>query len=361
MRHLLTSLALFATCAAVGQDVMFAPKVRGILIENNSYFVDFDSQSRIPNWVAYELTAEESSGSAPRRDTFKLDNRVDNCAPASWSGSGYDRGHMKPAADSKSTESEMVSSFYMTNMAPQTPSLNRGKWKSLESSVRSWSKEFGRVYVIAGPSRGTHGHIASGVRVPSHFWKAVLRYTSDTAAVGFIFPNAQSLSGDIAQYRVSIDSIEAFAGIDLFYQLPDDVEYALESDVVTDWNIKKGVGFEQAGLQCKGMASSTGSRCRNYTSYENQFCHLHQAQSGNPIDTGRSQCKGVATSTGKRCRNQTAHQSQYCHVHRSGMNNQFSRGSTGQSQQCSGRAKSTGQRCRLMTKHPSGRCHHHRN
>ena len=56
----------------------------------------------------------------------------------SYRGSGYDRGHLKPAADSKGSMEEMESSFLMTNMAPQTPNLNRGIWKQLEEAVRNW-------------------------------------------------------------------------------------------------------------------------------------------------------------------------------------------------------------------------------
>ena len=358
------TLALCITSSGYAQDALYLPESKGELVENGSYYVDYDSRSRIPFWVAYELTAPESNGTAKRHDVFKLDRRVSNCAPTSWSGSGYDRGHMKPAADSKSTDAEMASSFYMTNMAPQTPSLNRGKWKSLESSVRAWSNDYGHVYVVMGPSRGTKEYIAGGVRVPSHFWKAVLRYTSDTAAVGFIFPNAQSVSGTVADYRVSIDSLESFTGIDLFYQLPDDVEYTAESNVDADWSIKPGGGGGGSSLQCKGVASSTGARCRNFTNYENQFCYLHQSQSDSPVETGRSQCKGKAVSTGKRCKNQTSDPSGFCHFHRPDEHKptrSAPHATSGASRQCSGRAVSTGKRCRLMTKHPSGRCHHHRN
>ena len=94
---------------------------------------------------------------------------------------------MKPAADSRGSAAEMQSSFLMTNMAPQTPALNRGEWKGAEELVRAWSAQYGRVYVVMGPGQASRGTIAGGVRVPTHFWKAVLRYGADTSAVAFVF------------------------------------------------------------------------------------------------------------------------------------------------------------------------------
>ena len=102
--------------------------------------------------VAYELTAQEVQGIVSRSDDFRADPEIitGSAALVDYRGSGYDRGHLAPAADMKWSEEAMSESFYMSNMSPQAPGFNRGIWKSLESRVRSWAVENGTVYVVTG-------------------------------------------------------------------------------------------------------------------------------------------------------------------------------------------------------------------
>lgn len=179
--------------SANAQDDQFAPEHRGTLLTNQSYLVDFDEDSRIAHWVHYELRASESKGSIPRTDDFRWDPRPESSAYAeSYRGSGYDRGHLKPAGDSKTSRSEMSKSFMMTNMIPQTPSLNRGIWRVLEQDIRNWSVKYSVVHVSTGPSLSTKTRIGQGVRVPTACWKAVLRTSPDTSAIAFIMKKPAS-------------------------------------------------------------------------------------------------------------------------------------------------------------------------
>ena len=41
--------------------------------------------------------------------------------------------------------------FYMSNMAPQVPTLNRQSWRMLEEKTRDWVKQFGHAYELTGP------------------------------------------------------------------------------------------------------------------------------------------------------------------------------------------------------------------
>lgn len=284
---LLIVIAVFICGSVRAQDGLFAPEVRGQLLVNPSYLVDFDSSGKIPFWVAYELTAEEASGTVGRSDDFRVDDRVANSAPAKWPGSGYDRGHMKPAADSQGSLEEMRSSFLMTNMAPQTPALNRGEWKGVEELVRAWSAQHGKVYVVMGPGDATRGMLKEGVRIPSHFWKAVLRYGQDTTAVAFLFPNAPEVPGAVADYRVTVDWLESFIGMDLFAPLPDLVEARVESEW-GEWNLKEkaprkeGRGSPNEGdsmavsTRCTGWSKSKGARCSLMTKHPSGRCHHHR-------------------------------------------------------------------------------------
>ena len=96
------------------------------------------------SWVAYVLTREEvESGMINRTDNFRVDTSISTGSAnlADYRGSGYDRGHLAPAGDMKWNATAMSESFLMSNMSPQTPSFNRGIWRSLESRVRVWAIE----------------------------------------------------------------------------------------------------------------------------------------------------------------------------------------------------------------------------
>jgi endonuclease G len=104
-------------------------------------------------WVAYELTEKETDKQYDRTDKFIPDPSVitGSATDSDYSGSGYDRGHLAPAADMGWSSTSMAESFYFSNMSPQVPGFNRGIWKRLEEQVRSWAIEYDTIYVVTGP------------------------------------------------------------------------------------------------------------------------------------------------------------------------------------------------------------------
>jgi len=149
-----------------------------------------------------------------------------------YKGSGYDRGHLAPAADMKYNSVAMSESFYMSNMSPQNPSFNRGIWKRLESLVRGWGEKFDIFVSTAGVlSSDNLGAIGGNrVTIPSKYYKVI--YAPDkNIMIGFLLTNKKQ-SGDLSSYAVSIDKIESLTGIDFFSELPDNIEEELESKVV---------------------------------------------------------------------------------------------------------------------------------
>ena len=105
--------------------------------------VSFNTKHRIPNYVVYELTNTEVEGEEARAKSFRRDENVDNCPePYDYTRSGYDRGHMAPAADMKWDNEAMRESFYMTNICPQKHALNGGGWKRWAIQCRLSAKEW---------------------------------------------------------------------------------------------------------------------------------------------------------------------------------------------------------------------------
>ncbi len=149
-----------------------------------------------------------------------------------YTKSGYDRGHLCPAADMGFSPTSMEESFLMSNISPQAPDFNRGIWKELETEVRKWAKKEHQIYVVTGPvfkdNKGTIG--ADKVLVPGYFFKIIYEETDEPKIIAFVFPNRKS-DRPLTDFTVSVDEAEKLTGFDFFSQLPDELEAKLESRV----------------------------------------------------------------------------------------------------------------------------------
>ena len=204
------------------------------IIRHIGYTVSYNEDYCIPNWVAYELTASEVEGLESRSDKFVPDPMVTGRTATTddYRNSGWDRGHMAPAADMKWSRQAMVESFYLSNICPQNHNNNAGVWKKLEEATRSLAGRFSFVYVVSGPIVGkTHLKIGPNkVAVPKAFFKCLLVADGDRwQAIGFVTPN-EAGKRPLAEYAHSIDEIEEMTGIDFFPALPDDIEALTEAD-----------------------------------------------------------------------------------------------------------------------------------
>lgn len=128
----------------------------------------------------------------------------------------------------------------MANIAPQAGELNRGAWNTLEEKERLWAKRDSAIVIVCGPiyDPGDKKRIGeSRVRVPSAFFKAMVApYTDKPRGIAFVYPN-MSAPGNMENYVMSIDEVENITGMDLFYELPDEVENQVESSAsFKEWN-----------------------------------------------------------------------------------------------------------------------------
>ena len=211
------------------------------IIHHKGYTVSYNDEWLIPNWVAYELTTEECQGQASRTGSFAPDPDVTGHAATTYdySGTGWDRGHMAPAADMKWDSDAMAESFYLSNVCPQDNKLNGGLWLATEKMARRWAERDGKVYIVCGPivESGYKTIGTNQVAVPSFFYKVVLRnHDGKWYAIGFLFPNA-NCEGFLYDYSFPVDIIEDRTGLDFFSALPDDIEEQVERDYkIKDWN-----------------------------------------------------------------------------------------------------------------------------
>lgn len=202
------------------------------------YTVSFNPELNIPNWVAWELNFSKLIERESRAGHFYPDPDIPRgiaVETGDYSNSGYDRGHMCPAADNKWDKQAMRESFYMTNICPQHHNLNRGDWKELEDDCRRWVEESGTIYIACGPIlyKNDISYIGEErkIRVPNAFFKVILAGLDEgkPRAIGFIYKNTSG-NNPLDHYVNSVDQVERITGLDFFSQLPDDVENEIESN-----------------------------------------------------------------------------------------------------------------------------------
>jgi len=298
-----------------------------MLIKHVAYSLVYDEVHEQAKWVAYELTAKETHKLYDRTNHFLVDPSVKtgSACDADYKGSGYDRGHLAPAADMGWSATSMTESFYFSNMSPQTPSFNRGIWKKLEELVRIWANELDTIYIVTGPvlTPGLTSIGGNKVSVPDYYYKVILDIYPTKKAIGFILPNEGS-SASLKSYAVSVDVVEKMTGIDFFSLLPDNVETKVEATCCSScwsWDVSNSSANHKShatGDQCHGTTKA-GARCRNKTTHSTGMCYLHE-EGSTQVKTSQDgskqvvQCSGI-TKAGNRCKRMTTDASGRCYQH----------------------------------------------
>jgi len=239
-------LLIFSSCvqdepqtrASVQVDDFTPYPAQGYLIEHTYYTLSYSSIHRQAEFAFYSLTPASIQGGQARTDDFRVDPKVKSNPVKStdYQGSGYDRGHLCPAADMALNLTAMSETFFMSNMSPMTPSFNRGIWSKLEDWVRDTALQEGGLAVVTGPVLSKScGVIKQSITIPCSYYKIVYKGGSNPKMLGFLLSNAGA-SGSVQQFVVSVDALEQQTGIDFFPQLEDGLEQSLESKVImTEW------------------------------------------------------------------------------------------------------------------------------
>jgi endonuclease G, mitochondrial len=213
------------------------------IISYRGFTLSYSEEHEQPWWVAYELDINKLSGSIKRSNRFRIDPKVDKGSAnlSDYKKSGFDRGHLAPAADMKWSKVAMDDSFLMSNISPQVPGFNRGIWKKLESVVRRWTNDNEKIYVVTGPvlinKYSTIG--SNNVSVPNFFYKVIFDNKGpEKKGIGFVLPNEKS-TNNLKDFSMNIDSVESITGIDFFYLLEDSFEDSLERSLdLSQWGLE---------------------------------------------------------------------------------------------------------------------------
>ncbi len=197
------------------------------------FIVSFNKENHTPNYVAWELLPGETDGQVPRKSNFWTDPDIKGCAEDNdYRRSGFDRGHICPAADQKWSEQAMTDCFSFANICPQDHRLNSGAWSTLEKRERTWARNHNGLIIVSGPiyeKSDTQTIGTTKVRVPSAFFKVFLAHKVEKPqAVAVVYPN-MSAYGNMSNYYMAVDDLEKITGFDFFYNLPDNIETEIEN------------------------------------------------------------------------------------------------------------------------------------
>ncbi|QIL76158.1 DNA/RNA non-specific endonuclease [Hymenobacter sp. HDW8] len=222
------------------------------LLEKPQYALSYHRDRGTPNWVSWHLS-KAWLGEASRQDNFLVDNTLPTgwfrATSASYTGSGFDRGHNCPSADRTGSVADNSATFLMTNIIPQAPTNNQRTWADLENYCRTLADSGNELYIICGSygrggtgSDGAANTIAEGkITVPNRIWKVIVvlpaggndvsRVTADTRVIAVNTPNTNNLNSEWGAYRTSVDAIEKATGYDLLSAVSTSVQSAIEARV----------------------------------------------------------------------------------------------------------------------------------
>lgn len=228
-----------------GASLLELPAVRQgeVITTHSGYISSFNSTLMIPNWVAYELTAEELQGTVkrPSNSPFQPDPDYRGRQPdrSDYSRSGWDKGHLAPCADMKWSEQAMFESFFFTNVCPQNHDFNEKDWQKLEDKARSIARKKGSLFIVCGPivTENEFGRLGKNqVVIPDYFFKAFL-YKDEAGfhSIAYVMPN-QYTGKPVNEFAMTVNELEKILGMDLFTRLNDKIEEDVENQMnLADW------------------------------------------------------------------------------------------------------------------------------
>ncbi len=214
-----------------------------------NYSAYFDTQNRLSTWVCYPYCSSDKNDARP--DSYAYDPLIEpeyqadltkSYQKRSFGGEEFIRGHMMPNASRGGRR--QLDAFLASNIMPQSSALNTGIWSSLENMERTWVKNCDTLYIVVGTDCSKSQYQVDDnasspkkITVPNAIWRAVLAYNKkDNSYVGLAayFENKSNSNKNFSKtlpdtMLMSIDELEKKLGIDLYVNLPADVQVKVEA------------------------------------------------------------------------------------------------------------------------------------
>ncbi len=206
-----------------------------VVLTNLGYLSGYCEARRNPAWVSFSVSSITMGPSGKRLSKFLTDNRTrSGVTHQDYSNSGYDRGHLAPnyAIATRYGQEAQRETFLMSNIAPQSPDLNRIWWRVLEEKeANDFAVRLERVWVLTGPVFDQRiERLASGVEIPDAFYRIILDEENGAPRVlAFLAPQTITGKEPLAQFLISVREVERQTGLDFYPELPKEVQDRMES------------------------------------------------------------------------------------------------------------------------------------
>ena len=227
------------------------------ILDRGEFLVGWSDTLRHPVWCAYHVVREPRYDVGERPNFLKDRSQTRSPDPNDYTKSGYDRGHMVPnyAIVTRYGKDEQRKTFMMSNIAPQTPALNRGVWREFEHRIADlWTARYGEIWVVVGCiSPETNRETISGtdIDVPTSYYQVIIAQEDmDVRSLAVLFPQGVPWGAWPARNIVTIDELEQLTGLDFNPDLPSFIQGPLESDLPSRlWPIRKLDIFRQIAVR----------------------------------------------------------------------------------------------------------------
>ncbi len=227
-----------------------SPSTNDIIIRD-IYALSSNDKTKFADWVCYYLDKNILNGNVSTNRRLEAEPFLDESETLElddYKGAhkalGLDKGHLAPLGSFKG--STWQDTNYLSNIIPQKSNLNQGAWASLENRIRCFVNDGKAVYVITGPLYEKTMPVLPNAdephTIPSGFFKIIVQTLKGSApkVAGYIFPQDAPKNASIDDFAASVDEIEKRSGLDVLWELPDDIENKIEQTIDNNW------------LQCTG-------------------------------------------------------------------------------------------------------------
>lgn len=204
-----------------------------------NFSLEYDTEAFHSRWVAFSFdnhTKQRKVGRSPD-DSWRWDPKI----PAQYAVERYDyarglqRGHLVASADRLFSAEANLQTFYYSNISPQRGALNAGIWLQMEKLVQDWGRSLAQeetLYVAKGgtirPDQIESIRSNNKIVVPKYYWMAIVKHVAPDGwyGVGLLCEHVKpaEVPGGLLRQAMSLDELEQFIGLDLFHNLPDEIE-----------------------------------------------------------------------------------------------------------------------------------------
>jgi endonuclease G, mitochondrial len=215
------------------------------LIKRDQYVLSYNTEKSVANWVCWNLNLNWF-GRVKRSGSFKTDPLLPEGAykvkSKDYKYSGYDQGHMVMSQERTRNVTDNKSTFYLTNILPQTPDLNQRLWRGLEDYCNELCKDENKeLYIIAGGVFHNNNKIKDKISIPDSCFKIVIilernegldEVAENTQVIAVMMPNENDI-GDLnwRHYTTSVRRIEWSTKYDFLSNVDKSIQDVIENKI----------------------------------------------------------------------------------------------------------------------------------